>query len=164
METSAMAMPWGMARRTSSRASTRMGDPSAEVPAPAARPGGRRSAGLRVEAMPARCIARRKIPFRMSWHSVNCWARAEQRMACMWSKSVWRRAAPQQHCTAGALGGSMVRPRRCRRPVWTLQAYSLLYTGPTAVRVRRRPRSPLAREVAAGRFAQPHSRLETCEL
>jgi hypothetical protein len=50
MESSAMAMPWGMARRTSPRASTRMGDPSAEVPAPVARPGRRRSAGSRVEA------------------------------------------------------------------------------------------------------------------
>jgi hypothetical protein len=42
--------------------------------------------------MPARCTARRKIPFRMSWSSVSCGARAEQRM---------------------------VRLRRCRRPVWT---------------------------------------------
>jgi hypothetical protein len=42
---------------------------SAEVPAPAARPGRRRSAGSRVEATPAQCTARRKIPFRMSWRS-----------------------------------------------------------------------------------------------
>jgi hypothetical protein len=69
---SAMAMPLGMARRTSPWASIRIGDPSEEVPAPAARPGRRRRAGSRAEAMPARCTARCKTPFRMSWRSVSC--------------------------------------------------------------------------------------------
>jgi hypothetical protein len=180
MKTSAMAMPWGMARRTSQRALTWMGDPSAEVPAPAARLGRRQSVCSRVEAVgifcvmhgylvmiseryvwdmqticicylgeqlgilgwlfvktlycnlslpyrvnvfqQRRCPARRKIPLRMSWCSVSCGARAEQRMA--WSKSVWRRAAPQQHCTAGGFGGSMVRQRWCRKPVSALELQS----------------------------------------
>jgi hypothetical protein len=56
-----------------------VGDLSAAVPAPAARPGRQRSAGSRVEAMPAQCTARRNISCRMSWHSVSCEARAEQR-------------------------------------------------------------------------------------
>jgi hypothetical protein len=40
-----------------------------------------------------------------------------QRMPLL--KLEWQRAAPQLHCTTRVLGGSMVRPRRCRRPVWT---------------------------------------------
>jgi hypothetical protein len=69
-----------------------MAEPSAEAPAPAARPGSRRRDGSRVEEMPALCTARRKVPFRMSWRNVTCAARAEHRMP--WSVSVrWRVAA-----------------------------------------------------------------------
>jgi hypothetical protein len=114
-EMSVMEMPWRRARRISLRALGRMAEP-AEVPAPAARPGCRRRGGSRVEAMPARCTARRKIPFRMSWRSVKCAARAEHRMP--WSVPVRWRVAPQPHCTVGALRGRMVRPRRCWRAVW----------------------------------------------
>jgi hypothetical protein len=111
-----MEMPCERARRMSPRASGRMAEPLAEVPAPAARPGSRRRGDSRVEAMPARCAARRKIPFRISWRRVKCAARAEHRMP--WSVSVPWRAAPQPHCTEGALRGRMARPRRCRRAVW----------------------------------------------
>jgi hypothetical protein len=72
--------------------------------------------GSRVEAMPARCTTRSKIPFRMSLRSVNCVARAEHRMP--WSVSVRWRVTTQPHCTVGALRGRMARPRRCRRAVW----------------------------------------------
>jgi hypothetical protein len=97
-----MEMPWGMARRTPSRALTQTGDPSAEVPAPAARPGRRRRADSRAEAILAQCTAWHKIPFRMSWHSVRPFGLG-QRMA--WSKSVWLRDAPLLRCTTGALRG-----------------------------------------------------------
>jgi hypothetical protein len=52
-EMSVMEMPCGRARRMSPRASGRMAEPLAEVPAPAARPGRRRRGGSRAEAMPA---------------------------------------------------------------------------------------------------------------
>jgi hypothetical protein len=82
----------------------------AEVPAPPARPGRRRRTGSRVEAMPDLCTTRRKIPFRMSWRNVICAATDGHRIP--WSASVGRRVVPQSHCTAGALEGSMLRPRR----------------------------------------------------
>jgi hypothetical protein len=69
-EMSAMEMPCGRAMRMSPRASGRMAEPSAEAPAPAARPGTRRRGGSRVDAMPALCTARRKIAFRMSWRFI----------------------------------------------------------------------------------------------
>jgi hypothetical protein len=64
METSAILMPWGRARRMSPRASTRMLAPSAEVLAPLARRGRERRGGSKVELMPARCPTRPKsLPF-----------------------------------------------------------------------------------------------------
>jgi hypothetical protein len=54
--------------------------------------------------------------FKMSWHSVNCAARAEH---CMpWSVSEQGRVAPQPHFTVGALRGRMGRLSHCRRAVW----------------------------------------------
>jgi hypothetical protein len=67
--------------------------------------------------MPALCTTQRNIPFMMSWRNVVCAARDEHHIP--WSTSEERRGAPQSHCTAGALEGSMLMPRRWRRPVRT---------------------------------------------
>jgi hypothetical protein len=85
----------------SSRASTWVTEPSAEVPEPAARPGRRRRGGLRAEAIPARCTARRNIPFRMSWRRVSCAARARHRLARLVSER--RSVAPEPHWEAEAV-------------------------------------------------------------
>jgi hypothetical protein len=73
------------------------------------------------------CTARYKIPFRMSWRSKNCAARAEHRMP--WSVSERCRVAPQPHCTVGKSRGTMARPRR--RAVWN----SPLFRVPQGVRL-----------------------------
>jgi hypothetical protein len=70
-----MVMLPGKARRMSPRASTRVLAPKVEVPAPLVSPERRWRAGSWVEAMPALCTTRRKIPFRMSWRNVVCAAR-----------------------------------------------------------------------------------------
>jgi hypothetical protein len=49
-------------------------------PGPAA-PGRRLNGGSKAEVIPARCTARRNIPFRMSWRSVSCADRARHHMA-----------------------------------------------------------------------------------
>jgi hypothetical protein len=112
-----MVMPPGKARRTSPRASTRVLAPEAEMPAPPASQGRRLRVGSWVEAMPALCTTRRKVPFRMSWRNVVCAAR--DRHSIPWSTPAGRRGALQLHCTAGALEGSMLMTRRWRRPVRT---------------------------------------------
>jgi hypothetical protein len=102
-DTSVMEMPWVRTRRMSPRAWTHVAKLSAEVPAPSARPKSQRRAGLRAEAVPARCTARRKIPFRISWRSVVSAARAEH---CMpWLASMRRRVAPHPHAAALHCGG-----------------------------------------------------------
>jgi hypothetical protein len=116
-EMSAMVIPPYKARRMSPRASTRVLAPEAEMPTPPGSPGRRLRVGSWVEAMPAMCTTRRKMPFRMSRRNVVCTARDGHRIP--WSTSVGRKGAPQSHCTAGALEGSMLMPRRWRRPVWT---------------------------------------------
>jgi hypothetical protein len=101
----------------SPRASTQVLAHEAEMPAPPASPWRPRRAGFWVEAMPALCTTQCNIPFRMSWRNVVCAARDEHRIP--WSTSEERRGAPQSHCTAGALEGSMLMPRQWQRPVWT---------------------------------------------
>jgi hypothetical protein len=90
-----MVMPPSKARRMSPRAPTRMLAPEAEMPAPPASPGRRLRVGFWVEAMPALCSTRRKIPFRMSWRKVVCAARVGHRIP--WSTSEGQRGAPQSH-------------------------------------------------------------------
>jgi hypothetical protein len=72
-----MEMPWSGMRRKLPRAWMCVAKPSAEVPAPSARPGSRLRAGSRAEAMPGLCTEQRKIPFRISWRSLFSAARAE---------------------------------------------------------------------------------------
>jgi hypothetical protein len=105
-EMSVMEMPCGRARRMSPRPLWRMAELWAEVPAAAARPRRRQRGGSSAEAMPALCIAWRKILFRTSWSSVNCAARVEHHMP--WSVSERCRVDPQPHCTTGELSGKMV--------------------------------------------------------
>jgi hypothetical protein len=80
-----------------------MAEPLAEVPAPAVRQGSWRRGGSRAEAMPALCKARRNVPFRMSWRSVNCAAREEHRMP--WSVSERCRVDPQHGGDVEGLDG-----------------------------------------------------------
>jgi hypothetical protein len=86
---------------------------------------------------------------------VVCEAKDGQRIP--WPLSQGRRAAPQVHCTAGAIGGSMLRPRRWRRPVRT----SLLLSS------RARERGRVSRQAGVGRQVQLSRRecaLVPCEL
>jgi hypothetical protein len=132
----------GSAMRMSPRAHGRRGEPSAAMPAPSARLGRRQRGISRADAMPALCTARRKIHFRISWRSVACASRDGHRIP--WSPSQRRRVAPQVHCTAGALEGSMLRPRRWRRPVRTSPLLSS----------RARVQGSVSSQAEAGRQAQ----------
>jgi hypothetical protein len=75
MEMSAMLMPTGNARRMPHRASTGGLAPKAEVAAPPVSPRWRWRVGSWVEAVPALCTTRRKMPFSMSQRNVVCAAR-----------------------------------------------------------------------------------------
>jgi hypothetical protein len=135
--------------RMSPRAPGRREEPSAAMPAPSARPGRRRTGSSRADAMSALCTTRRKIPFRISWRSVVWAARDGHRIP--WSLSQRRRVAPQVHCCAGALEGSMLKPRRWRRPVRTSPLLSS----------RARVQGSVSSQAEAGRQVQLDRRART---
>jgi hypothetical protein len=111
VEISVMEVLCGRAMRMSTGDSGRMAEPSAEVPEPAARP----RSWQRAEVMHGQCTAQHKIPFKMSWGSVNCAERVGHHMPR--SMSMRWRVALQPHSKVGELRGRMARPRWCRRAV-----------------------------------------------